>query len=304
MLEENEKDEKIIEFLENYQYSETLNTFFSLRKDCIGIIDPPIVLEHQILGNDGNRLPIQDLEMLVKDGELRKLKVPRSLSFKNITSSIGYSLKSDILRILKQRIQEKYSNLEGQNRLNGCFLECLFNNENNNILLQNILNLIKENIFQNYKTISINNKHLLDYLSLICIQWKSQYNICQSHQTNFNGDFLLNLLIKFGILRSDASDLHSLIFTTPSMGLFIQYLESGNTVIINSLKRSKYKELFEDKFNTLKLGKSLLPLDFHLRDLHGTGIIKRMVVHNNPIKVCKLCNIIANRRIQKKRTIT
>lgn len=214
--------------------------------------------------------------MLVKDGELRKLKVPRSLSYKNITSSIGYSLKSDILKVLKQRIQEKYSNLEGQNRLNGCFLECLFNNENNNILLQNILNLIKENIFQNYKTISINNKHLLDYLSLICIQWKSQYKICQSHQINFNGDFLLNLLIKFGILRSDASDLHSLIFTTPSMGLFIQYLESGNTVIINSLKRSKYKELFEDKFNTLKLGKSLLPLDFHLRDLHGTGIIKRM----------------------------
>lgn len=59
MMEENDKDEKIIEFLENYEYSETLNIFFSLRKDCIGIIDPPIVLEHQILGNDGNRLPIQ-----------------------------------------------------------------------------------------------------------------------------------------------------------------------------------------------------------------------------------------------------
>ncbi|KAH8584419.1 uncharacterized protein ELE39_002513 [Cryptosporidium sp. chipmunk genotype I] len=214
--------------------------------------------------------------MLVKDGELRKLKVPRSIPFKNITSSIGYSLKSDILRVVNKRIQEKYLNLEGQNQLDECFLECLFNSEKNILLLQKILSLIKEVIFQDFKAISVNNKQILDRLYLICNQWKIQHKLCDNHKHILDEDFLLNLLIRFGILRRDASDLHSLIFTTPSMGLFIQFLESGNSIIVNSLKRSKYKELFEDKLNTLKLGKSLLPLDFHLRDLHGTGIIKRM----------------------------
>ncbi|OII73247.1 uncharacterized protein cubi_02479 [Cryptosporidium ubiquitum] len=273
MLEEKDKDEEIIEFLENYEYSESLSIFFSLRKDCLGVIDPPIVLEHQIQKSDGSRISIQDLEMLVKDGELRKLKVPRSIPSKNMTSCIGYSLKSDIFRVLNIRIREKYLNLE--NQVNGCFLDCLFNGEKRVSLLQEISRLIKV-VFQDFKTISANNKQLSDHLSLISNSWKSEYRICENHNKILDGDFLLDILIRFGILRRDASDLHNLIFTTPSMGLFIQFLESGNSIIVNSLRRSKYKELFEDKFYSLKLGKSLLPIDFHLKDLHGTGIIKRM----------------------------
>lgn len=292
MLEEKNKDDEIIRFLENYKYSESLSIFFSLRKDCLGVIDPPIVLEHQILRNDGSRVQIQgkikvsnlmifkvidtllELEMLVKDGELRKLKVPRSIPFKNITSSIGYSLKNDILKVVNNRIQEKYLNQD--NQVVGCFIDCLFNHEKKVFLLQEISRLIKEVVFQDFKSISVNKRQFLDHLCLISNSWKSLYKLCENHERILDGDFLLNYLIRFGILRCDASDLHSLIFTTPSMGLFIQFLESGNSTIINYLKRSKYKELFEDKLYSLKLGKSLLPLDFHLKDLHGTGVIKRM----------------------------
>ncbi|KAJ1612119.1 hypothetical protein OIY81_1457 [Cryptosporidium canis] len=286
------KDEKIIDFLDKYEYSESLSIFFSLRRDCKGVVDPPIVLEHQIQRNDGSRSLIQgklgkqrsqvlndsnrrvDLEMLVKDGELRKLKIPRSIPQKNISSCIGYCLKGDILRVVSRRIEERYSNLDHQ--APGCDPSCLFNSENRGLVVKEISKLIREVVFDEFKTISVNKRHLLDSLDLAANHWKTEFKQCREHMKQLNGDLLLNFLIKFGVLRRDASDLHTLIFTTPSMGLFIEFLESGNKVIVSSIKRNKYKELFEDKLYSLRLGKSQLPTDFHLRDLSGTGIIKRV----------------------------
>lgn len=54
-----ETEEEVIKFLEDYECSESLNTFFSLRKDCVGVVDPPIVLEHQILKSDGEKPSVQ-----------------------------------------------------------------------------------------------------------------------------------------------------------------------------------------------------------------------------------------------------
>lgn len=212
--------------------------------------------------------------MLVKDGELRKLKIPRPIPCKNMASCTGYCLKNDILRVANSQIEGKYPSKE--TRVDGCFLGCLLSTGKRSQLLQELSNLVTDVILNHFKAVSVNKKLLLDHLESTANSWKAEYNLCENHSKLLNGDFLLNCFIRFGILRRDAADLHTLIFTTPSMGQFVQFLESGNSVIVNCLKRSKYKELFEDKLRRLKLGKSLFPLDYHLRDLSGTGLIKKV----------------------------
>lgn len=211
--------------------------------------------------------------MLVKDGELRKLTIPRPIPCKNMTSCTGYCLNRDILRVANSQIEEKYPSKETQ--VDGCFLDCFLNAKNRKALFQEFSKMIND-IFQQFRTVSVNKRLLLDNLETVANNWKAAHNQCENHKKLLNEDFLLNCLVRFGILRCDAADISSLVFTTPSMGQFVQFLESGNNAIINQIKRSKYNEISEDKLYCLKLGKSLLPLDYHLRDLSGTGIIKRM----------------------------
>ncbi|KAF7456723.1 serine/threonine-protein kinase 19 isoform X2 [Cryptosporidium felis] len=271
-MSESEREKDIIRFLENFKSSESLNIFLSLRKDCLGVIDPPIVLEHQILTSEGEKSSLQDLEMLVRDGVLRKLRVPRSIPSVNIKGSTGYCLKEDILRAIKGRLSEGVKVLVQDIE---CDSECLWNRDTYRKKgISGILDLIK-GTFESFQSVNVNYAVLRERISQFIGILRDKFGFCSQHDRFLDQESAVDILIRCGILRRDGSDLNSLVFTTPSMGLFIQYLESGNNALISLLKRSRYKELFEDKFNTIKLGKSQLPLDFHLRDMQGVGLIKR-----------------------------
>lgn len=54
-----EWEEEVPKFLEGYEFLESLNVFCSLIEDCKDVVDPAIVLEHQILKSDESNPSVQ-----------------------------------------------------------------------------------------------------------------------------------------------------------------------------------------------------------------------------------------------------
>ncbi|KAH7649471.1 hypothetical protein FG379_001097 [Cryptosporidium bovis] len=213
------------------------------------------------------------MEMLVRDNIIRKLYIPvKRISEQDAGICIGYCLKDDILMSFKKRLIEMEARIFGSS---DCIESCLFNNNKKNILNEELFNTTNSIILGEFNSLTINYTTLMESLNIVILSLKSRYKFCRTHEKCFDNDYLISIYIKLGLLRREGSNNNNLVFTTPNMGLFVDFLESGNNAILNSIRRNKDHETTEDKLNSLKLGKSKLSLDFHLRYLNGVGYIKR-----------------------------
>ncbi|KAK6589041.1 hypothetical protein RS030_243567 [Cryptosporidium xiaoi] len=213
------------------------------------------------------------MEMLVRDNILRKLYIPvKRISEQDAGICIGYCLKDDILMSFKKRLIEMEARIFESS---DCIESCLFNNNKKNILNEELFNITNSIILGEFNSLTINYTTLMESLNIIILSLKSKYKFCPTHENCFDNDYLISIYIKLGLLRREGSKNNNFVFTTPNMGLFVEFLESGNNAILNSIRRNKNHETTEDKLNSVKLGKSKLSLDFHLRYLNGVGYIKR-----------------------------
>ncbi|EEA05921.1 uncharacterized protein CMU_016710 [Cryptosporidium muris RN66] len=273
------KDADILKFLEDYKASESLNIFMALREECQINFDPPIVLEHQILIDDGRKSSLQDLEMLIKDGALKKLKIPQIDILTNMTT-YGYVLTSDIIRVTHSKLIHIVRDDETCTGIKICLdKDSCAMGKLDIIFIPELINWMKIKIFPIFTGLKISNADMMNCLNKFLATFnidKGNLQLCKEHIRLLNTDKLLTYLMRSGILRRDEELPNKfLAFSIPTMGGFIQQLESGNKAIITALKRFKYNETTLDKLECINLGKSNFTLDFHLRDLQGRGILKK-----------------------------
>ncbi|CAK4086435.1 unnamed protein product, partial [Aphanomyces euteiches] len=73
----------------------------------------------------------------------------------------------------------------------------------------------------------------------------------------------------------DAQEEYS--FGLPRLGLFITSVVKARAAITALLNRAQYKEMLEVDMKKRKLTCSRLPMDFHLLDMEGVDLIRRLV---------------------------
>ncbi|KAH8739129.1 hypothetical protein FG386_000996 [Cryptosporidium ryanae] len=213
------------------------------------------------------------MEMLVRDNIVRKLYIPiKRISEQEAGICIGYCLKEDIISSFKKKIVELNVNIFDCEE---CNENCLLHSNRKTILNDELLNITKNIILNEFNSLTVNYSILTETLNEVISCLKCKYEFCQTHKKYFNNEYLISVYIKCGLFRKEGSNNSNLVFTTPNMGLFVDFLESGNNSILNSIKRNKDQEVTEDRLNSIKLGRSKLSLDFHLRYLSGVGYIKR-----------------------------
>jgi hypothetical protein len=64
-------------------------------------------------------------------------------------------------------------------------------------------------------------------------------------------------------------------FSVPGVGKVVSAIKKTRTLILSTLKRTKYKEMLEQQLKKLKLKHSRFQLEFHLADMEGCGLIRR-----------------------------
>lgn len=67
-------------------------------------------------------------------------------------------------------------------------------------------------------------------------------------------------------------------FSIPGIGKFVSAIKKTRTLILGTLKRTKYKEMHEQQLKLLKLKHSHFWCEFHLADMEGCGLIRRTEV--------------------------
>ncbi|CAI5732689.1 unnamed protein product [Peronospora destructor] len=67
-------------------------------------------------------------------------------------------------------------------------------------------------------------------------------------------------------------------FSVPGIGKFISAIKKTRMLILSTLKRAKYKEMQEQQLKKVKLKHSRFQLEFHLADMDGCGLIRRIKV--------------------------
>lgn len=67
-------------------------------------------------------------------------------------------------------------------------------------------------------------------------------------------------------------------FSLPGIGKVVSAIKKTRTLILSTLKRTKYKEMHEQQLKKLKLKHSRFQLEFHLADMEGCGLIRRTKV--------------------------
>ncbi|KAK1947699.1 Serine/threonine-protein kinase 19 [Phytophthora citrophthora] len=67
-------------------------------------------------------------------------------------------------------------------------------------------------------------------------------------------------------------------FSVPGIGKLVSAIKKTRSLILNTLKRTKYKEMHEQQLKKAKLKHSPFQLEFHLTDMEGCGLIRRTKV--------------------------
>ena len=67
-------------------------------------------------------------------------------------------------------------------------------------------------------------------------------------------------------------------FSVPGVGKLVSAIRKTRTLIIRTLKRTKYKEMHEQQLKKAKLAHSCFQVEFHLADMEGCGLIRRTKV--------------------------
>ncbi|KAG1691228.1 hypothetical protein DVH05_027090 [Phytophthora capsici] len=67
-------------------------------------------------------------------------------------------------------------------------------------------------------------------------------------------------------------------FSVPGIGKFVSAIKKTRSLILSTLKRTKYKEMHEQQLKKAKLKHSRFQLEFHLTDMEGCGLIRRTKV--------------------------
>ncbi|KAG3099871.1 hypothetical protein PI124_g9866 [Phytophthora idaei] len=67
-------------------------------------------------------------------------------------------------------------------------------------------------------------------------------------------------------------------FSIPGIGKLVSAIKKTRTQILSTLKRTKYKEMHEQQLKKAKLKHSRFQLEFHLGDMEGCGLIRRIKV--------------------------
>lgn len=64
-------------------------------------------------------------------------------------------------------------------------------------------------------------------------------------------------------------------FALPYCGDFVKSIDSGRCEIVNIIKRSRYKQILGSKLDSIKLRKSSMSVQWHVKDLVGSGDLER-----------------------------
>ncbi|KAJ7525739.1 hypothetical protein O6H91_17G063900 [Diphasiastrum complanatum] len=88
----------------------------------------------------------------------------------------------------------------------------------------------------------------------------------------------ISLLINAGLLVRQLADETTYWFSIPNVGPILKSLTQGRKELLYFLSRRRYKEIFLSQFEKRGLRTSSLGVQFHIRDLLGSGKIH--VVHN------------------------
>ncbi len=87
----------------------------------------------------------------------------------------------------------------------------------------------------------------------------------------------LSALVRHGVLvvRDVGKANGSWWFSIPGVSPFTKSLVKGRTLIQQTLRRSKFKELLESELRTRKLSASKLSMEYHIHDLIGSDLVER-----------------------------
>lgn len=93
-------------------------------------------------------------------------------------------------------------------------------------------------------------------------------------------DPIMRVLIQSGLLvrrydaiRGSHSSVIAYWFGVPECGRLVSYLRDGRTELVSRLKRTHYKEMPKTELMKVKLSRSALSVDFHIRDGVGVGLV-------------------------------
>ncbi|KAG7381705.1 Serine/threonine-protein kinase 19 [Phytophthora pseudosyringae] len=97
---------------------------------------------------------------------------------------------------------------------------------------------------------------------------------------------MIGLIQRLGfLLPTTRLDDEAYSFSVPGVGKFVSAIKKTRTLILNTLKRTKYKEMHQQQLKKAKLKHSRFQLEFHLADMEGCGLIRRTKVTSGVLVV-------------------
>ncbi len=85
---------------------------------------------------------------------------------------------------------------------------------------------------------------------------------------------LLRVLVQTGLLlRRPEGGASSFFFGVPESGPLVAYLRDGRAELVARLGRRAYRECPREELRKASLARSALPIDFHIRDAIGNGLV-------------------------------
>ena len=62
-------------------------------------------------------------------------------------------------------------------------------------------------------------------------------------------------------------------FKMPNSGEAVRSIVSGRNELVSKIKRRKNEEILLSKINTIKLVRTSLPMEWHVKDIIGSGLV-------------------------------
>lgn len=114
------------------------------------------------------------------------------------------------------------------------------------------------------------NRKLIIYIS-ICRR-TSKRELQEGHF-----DTLLHFsVIRRGGMGSTRSSIEEFCFALPYCGEFVRSIDTGRCELINIIRRSRHGEMLGSKLDNVKLRKSSMSVQWHVKDLLGSGDLERL----------------------------
>eukprot|EP00890_Picochlorum_soloecismus_P002493 jgi/Picsp_1/3244/NSC_06084-R1_serine threonine-protein kinase 19 len=90
-------------------------------------------------------------------------------------------------------------------------------------------------------------------------------------------DTLLHFsVIRRGGMGSTRSSIEEFCFALPYCGEFVRSIDTGRCELINIIRRSRHGEMLGSKLDNVKLRKSSMSVQWHVKDLLGSGDLERL----------------------------